>query len=360
MRHGDTGTRGHGEGARGRGGDNHPITQRPDDPTTQSPNAQRPTPDASPIADLTYRNYDGPLHTRVNRWWIVALAGLRQSVKMKGFWIAVALALFPYFITTVQLYLQSRAQTMTGGRGINPLNMSLPGQRFAAEFFQALSWQCFFLFILALVVGVRSIAADNQTNALLVYLSKPITKGDYLLGKWMGVFLVLFAVALVPALVLYLYCLLSYLSDGFLKNEPWLIFRIVGACAVPAAIHASLIVGISAWSKTPRMAGVFYAGVYFLSGMFAAAYWGIRYFGDLKQGVLERHLSVDGVVQGLAQNIYGVTLRMMTYSRRAGEMMPIDLRPPPFGWLLVLAAALIVLGILAARLRIRAVEVVRG
>ncbi len=46
---------------------------------------------ASPIADLTYRTYDGPLHTRAMRWWIVALSGLRATIKQKGFWIVGAL-----------------------------------------------------------------------------------------------------------------------------------------------------------------------------------------------------------------------------------------------------------------------------
>jgi hypothetical protein len=39
--------------------------------------------------------------------------------------------------------------------------------------------------------------------------------------------------------------------------------------ALPAALHASVLVGISAWNKTPWIVGVIYAGVYFFSSIFA-------------------------------------------------------------------------------------------
>ena len=93
--------------------------------------ADTPTPNA-PIADLSYRSYDGPLHTRAARWWIVTLASLRLAVKKKGFWIAAAISLLPYLIILLQLYLQSRA---TAIRAPNPLSTDVPGQKFAAQFF---------------------------------------------------------------------------------------------------------------------------------------------------------------------------------------------------------------------------------
>lgn len=323
-----------------------------------TPNPSAPTEAPSPIADLTYRTYDGPLHTRALRWWIVALAGLRATVRLKGFWIVAALALMPYLIIALQLYLQGITQGAAAS--MNPFVQATPGQKYAAQFFQALQWQMLFLFIVGLVVGAGSIARDNQANALLVYLSKPLTKADYVLGKWIAVFLAIYAVALAPALILYLYCLLSYTSAGFLKEEPWLLLRIVGACAVPAAVHSSLLIGFSSWSRTGRMAGAFYAGLYFLGNFVTAIYWGVRYRGNLGEGVLERHLNVEGAISGLAQNILGVSQRMPTMMRHSGAMNVVTLDPPRLGVVLALAIGLCAAGIVAARLRIRAVEVVRG
>jgi ABC-2 type transport system permease protein len=323
------------------------------------PPAPRP---ASPIADLSYRGYDGPLSTRLLRWWIVALAGIRLNLKKPWFWVLALLCMLPYLVQGITLLtnMDRTLQALTGNNA--------PVSRYAQAFFQAFSGQQFLLFILALLVGSSSIAADNRANALLVYLSKPVTKNDYLIGKWMGVLLPLFAVAFFPALLLYLFCLVSYTSEGFLKDDPWLIGRIALACASAGAIHASLLLGCSSWSKTPRMAGAIYASVYLISGIITGIVGTITtvvsatqgHHEQAARGILISHLSIGGVITGLAQNIYHLTERSIRIDRRAMQPVRLELAPPSFWVMLALAVAMIVVGLVATRARIRAVEVVRG
>lgn len=309
-----------------------------------------------PIADLSYRNYDGPLHTRAVRWWVIAISRIRYLRVRWWFWLFVALSLIPWLFTAIIMYFQSQ----TGGvASNNPFFDNTVGQKYAVHFFQTLGWQGFWLFCIALMTGAGAISSDNRSNALLVYLSKPITKGDYLLGKWMSTFLMVFSVALIPSLLFYLYCLLSYYSEGFLKEEPWLLVRIVAACAVPAAIHASLLTGTSAWSKTPVLAGATYAGIYFVSMIVSTAVWGIRFRGDFTQGAILQHLSISGVIGGIDQNILGVTQHITAWQRHRG-MQQLALPPPNLWVMLGIGAGLCVIGIIAARIRIRAVEVVAG
>jgi len=342
---------------------------------TPTPNTQNLTPSpASPIRDLTYRTYDGPLHARKARWWIIAIARMRYLRAKWWFWLLVVFSLLPYFGVGVVLYIQSTiTQTMPSGpRGL--LFDAPIGERFATIFFTTQGFQMFFLFLIALAAGAGSIALDNRTNALQVYLSKPLTKGDYLMGKWMGIFLTVFYVALAPALLFYLYCLLNYWDDGFFKNEPWLILRILAACAIPGAVHASLLVGFSAWSKTPLIAGVVYAALYFVTSIGAGAVWAITTRARTDEGVLVRHMHVQGIITGLAQNAYNVSLDETQVSGRRGrrrrdggtpEMQIQGINqvriPPPEPAPLILAAFVtMAAGITAARYRIRAVEVVRG
>ncbi len=324
-------------------------------PAAAGRDASTPT-EASPIADLTYRTYDGPLHTRAVRWWIITVASLRLALKQKGFWLVVALAALPYLFSVLQLYLSSLA---TQGAP-NPFMDTTPGQRFARQFFQAFTNQQLFLFVLTLMVGSGSIARDHQTNALLVYLSKPLTKGDYVAGKWMGIFLIIFCVGAAPALLLYAYCLFSYWNEGILRQEPWLLLRALLACAVPAAVHASAMIGFSAWSRTARMAGAFYAGLYFVSQAVVMMIWGFRYRGDMMEGILLRHVSIPGAIEGLAQNVYGITLRMPFGSRARGGLEMLELAAPNVWVVLAIVMGIVVSGLVAARVRIRAVEVVRG
>ncbi len=305
----------------------------------------------TPIADVSYRNYDGPLHSRAARWWIVALAGIRIARPKPAFWILAVLGSLPYLIHIMLLMLP---------QNIGPLAALNPDNKYATHFYQAFQNQQFWIFLMALLVGAGSIAADNQANALLVYLAKPITRTDYLLGKWMGIFLLLFSACAVPAILLYAYCYLSYADDGFTTSEPRLWLQMLGACAVPAALQAGLLVGFSAWSKTPRMAGATYAGFYLVTGIAAGIAGNFEFKAHSTSARLVQCFSVGGVSDGLAQALYHVTQHIPRFHRGTGQFtmrtIPIPAAAPLWG----LFAALLLVGLLAAAARIRAVEVVRG
>ncbi len=316
------------------------------------PNGPNAASVASPIADLTYRNYDGPLQTRAIRWWIVALSGLRQSFRKPGFWISVALCAFPCVILALTLYTQG----LTGMMGRSGRAASADeGGFFARIFFQAMQLQGLLVFIVALNVGAGSIAADNGANALLVYLSKPLTKGDYLLGKWMALFLMIFGAIAVPALMLYVFCLLMFLKDGFLSDEPLLIGRILLAAAVPGALYASLFCGVSAWSKTGRAAGGIMAALYFLSITLSVYLFSIFTLksSDPSDGqLLLQYVSLQGIISGLVQHVFGLAPHRVAHNANgaAAPLLP----------LLLMFGILVAAGIGAARAKVKAVEVVRG
>jgi ABC-2 type transport system permease protein len=364
--------------------------KKPAPPAQAAPPAPAPTPTppapnmamASPIADLTYRPYQGKFKPRALRWWIVALSGIRQIMKRPAFWVMLGLCLMPYLLHALSIYLEMQMIAQAGGavpggaagrpgtpggpggrRGGPPIMDFSEGEKFSHHFFQALTGDVnsMLLLLIALMVGAGSIAADTRANALMIYLSKPITKSDYLIGKWVSIFLPVYFAAVVPGLLLYLYCLFGYTSDGFLKQEPWLIARIIGAAAVPAVLHASVLVGCSAWSKTPRLAGATYAGIYFITAILAGSVMGQVFFRatEAKRAMI-KHSSISGVIDGLAQNIYGTRsisgIMDMIASREGPKLME-----KPALWLMAtLAAALVLGGIALARAHIRAVEVVRG
>ncbi len=315
----------------------------------------------SPIADLSYRNYDGPLKMRAARWWIISLATLRTALRSPLFWVGVGLCMLTYLAQGAALYFRMRMNQMGG-----PLANAAPAVKFATSFFSA---QCgtmnsFGLLVIALLMGAGSIASDNRANALLVYLSKPITKNDYLLGKWVGLFLTMFIVALLPALLFYAYCALSYAGDGFFATDKLLILRLLLAAAIPPLIHASVLLGFSAWSKSPSMAGAIYAGLYLVGGIIVGFLGGAmakNHPDHPGTGLLVQHLSLSGVIDGLVQNIYRVDVPTIFNGPRRNRGLAPIMDAPPAAWALILLAAVLVIGgILAARARIQAVEVVQG
>jgi len=329
------------------------------------------------ITDRSYRGYDGPLHTRANRWWFVALATIRGSLRKPAFWIVVGIIFLVYVVNGLLLYFQRDFVEQMGG------GAAIPGFEtvYAETLHRCLNGSRLPLFLLALVVGAGSIAADNRANALLVYLSKPLTKIDYLAGKWAGIFTLLGAASLTPALLLYGFMLAAYAGDGFLKENSTLILRLLGATLFPALLHASLILGVSAWSKSPSMAGAAYAGVYLGLGVITLIAGGIM-LANLPKGAKPDRartgftvlsLSPGGIIDGLGLHLYGVNppdpsqggpggrRRRQRQAQAAGEdVPPLVLERPPLAPLLALAGVLVVVPVLAARARIRAVEVVTG
>jgi ABC-2 type transport system permease protein len=194
------------------------------------------------IADVSYRNYDGPLIAHALRWWVVAWATIRQSFSKSkaGYWVIFAFVAIGYLARGVFFYFGRVATQATG--------MNLLGEEnaYATTLYGAQSAAEILLFATALTVGAGSIAADNRANALLVYLSKPITRLDYLIGKWMGIFLLLLAMVLGPNLLMYLFFVGTFTQEGFLKDNPYLFFQMLLSSVISPAIYASLMLGFSA------------------------------------------------------------------------------------------------------------------
>jgi ABC-2 type transport system permease protein len=314
----------------------------------------------SSIADLSYRNYDGPLKTRFLRWWVIAQSQLRLTWSRSWFYILAGLPLLRFLLGGFRMYLSSIFAAQIGQSTPNFIGEP-EGQKYALQFWSVLcgDTNSTMALIITLVIGAGCIAADNQANALLVYFSKPIAKLDYLVGKWVSVFLTLFVITLFPATVLYVFAVVSFRDDGFLTSEPWLGPRLLLSIFVPALIHSSLIVGISAWSKSPRIVGALYAGFYILGGIVAGVIAGIVFKNNPEMQNLVRHCSLLGLINGIAQNIMHVVVPAPLYFMR--PMREPDVTNIPKLWpLLTIAGTLIAVSLTAAWVKIRAVEVVRG
>src|SRR5579862_2031588 len=255
---------------------------------------------SSPILDLSYRNYDGPLEPPIYRWWAIARVSISTAFGNKWYWTCLIGSGFWYLILMIIFYfVDSFAGTIPGGRfGSSGLNSAAAATtlfkqvKWDEQFLHAFSMGQLWFFIIALIIGVGTIANDNRANALLVYLSKPCTKVDYIVGKWLGIFVPMLVAAAIPTLFFYGYCFMSYRTEGFL-DDPWLLVRLLVLIFVPATLHSSLCLGISSLFKQGRVAGATYAGLYFFTLFFTKAMGAIHF---ISQG--------QGGSSGLVDNLY--------------------------------------------------------
>ncbi|MHB8637696.1 MAG: ABC transporter permease [Fimbriimonadaceae bacterium] len=307
----------------------------------------------SPIADLTYRGYDGPMDSTDHRWWAIAKMMMRQAIKRKGFWLCSVLSGWYYLVMMVVFYFVD----VLSANVPNGQNRFLSNVNWRDQFTTGISTAQLFLLIVAMIIGIGTIANDNRANALLIYLSKPCTKVDYLVGKWVGLFVPLYCVALVPGLVFWLYIAMSFREYGSISSAPWVPLQLVVISAFPAFLMASLCLGISSLFNQGRNAGATFAGLYFVSNIFTKMMGGI-YLMVSNSHIVKNlyYASVDGLSIGMAKLTMftdGSTM-LVQRSQQAGVNVS-----RPDAWFAIPAFfGLSALSIWVAWLRVRPVEVV--
>ena len=324
------------------------------------------------IADLSYRHYGGGMGKASGAWKVICRETVKKSFANRAFWILTSITGWYYAVILAVLYVteQSLQSQMAGGRGggIDPMKEVFNRIVWQDQFYWGFNSTHLLLFIVSLIVGTGVIANDNRSNALLIYLARPCTRGTYLFGKWLGVFTALFVASLIPALVFWIYGALNYRPYDFLSDDPWLILRIIGIAAFNAGLLASLAVGISSLFRQPRMAGATMAGLYFISYFVTLLFRGIA--SSPAEGIPEglkavaekvSYMSINGLMQGASKIILNTTggSQFGFSAGPRGNNGPAPI-PIPENWLIFgLAGIVIFISIAIAASRIRAVEVVK-
>lgn len=223
---------------------------------------------SSPIADLSYRGYDGPLESPRYRWWVIARMSVRLAFKKKIYWVLTGLTGTYYLGIMLMMFVMEQISLTGGGQSEEMFRQFQARIVWKDQFLHAISFGQLWYLFLALLLGAGSIANDNRANALLVYLSKPANKTDYIVGKWMGVFLPLLISMAIPTLVFWFYGALSYRPYSFLSADPLTIFKLALILPICAAFYSSLVIFFSSLFKQGRIAGATMAGLYFLTNIF--------------------------------------------------------------------------------------------
>src|SRR6202171_3486915 len=164
-----------------------------------------------PIHDQGYRRYGG-LKARTGTGWIVITrAGIRNQFAKRAFLGLLVLSWLPFFVRDVQIFAAA----------------NLPQAQFLAitaeTFRQFLDQQQIWVFFITVYVGAGLIANDRRANALQIYLSKPLTRGEYVLGKMAILITFLLLVTWVPAILLLIVQALFAGSFAFVRDNLYLL-----------------------------------------------------------------------------------------------------------------------------------------
>lgn len=206
-----------------------------------------------PIHDQGYRRYRGDRVPNGRTWMVIARTGVRAFFHKRAFLGLLLLSWMPFFARALQIYAVA----------------NLPQAAFLAltpeTFRQFLQQQQIFVFFITVYVGSGLIANDRRANALQIYLSKPLTRSEYVLGKLTVLMTFLLFVTWVPATLLLIVQALFAGSFAFVRDNLYLFPAITLLSFTQVVMVAASMLALSSLSNSSRYVGILYAALIFFS-----------------------------------------------------------------------------------------------
>jgi ABC-2 type transport system permease protein len=214
------------------------------------------------VYERIWRRYDGNLLPLKWRAAVVTKYALAEAFSSRIFAAFYVLCLLPTAIGVFLVYLSHNVGLL---QKVGLTTEFMGG--LTAVFFQFLFlWQALPAFFVAVIVSPSLIAADLSNNALSLYLSRPITRRDYVLGKMAVLAILLSPITWMGGLLIFL--LQAYLEGNNWGIENWRIGMayLVGHVAWIVVISL-LTLAISAWVRfKPAARGALFGIIFILAG----------------------------------------------------------------------------------------------
>jgi ABC-2 type transport system permease protein len=231
------------------------------------------------VYERVWRRYKGPATPLRWRFLVVTRFALADVFSSRLFTAFYALCFLP---SALGLFLVYFANNLSLLRQLGMSPDDIAGGLTLTFFKLLFSWQAIPAFLIALIVSPSLIAADLANDALPLYLSRPIDRKDYVIGKMAVLFLLLSPVTWVSGLLVF--WLQAYLRGGGWGLEHYRIglAYLIGHVAWIMVISL-LSLAVSAWVKYKPVAHLALFGVFFILGGFGEAINGVTSssIGDL-------------------------------------------------------------------------------
>ena len=256
------------------------------------------------VYEQTYKRYAGRLTPEWSRFLIIPRHSYRAIFNSKLFTAFFVICFLPLLVEAILIYLHHNINAIAimqiNVRELVPID---------AFFFQTfINIQGGFAFFVALLIGPPLVSRDLRNNALPLYLCRPFSRTEYVMGKMSVVLILLSAMTWVPQLLLFLFQ--AYL-EGFtwFKANLWMVSAIVIGGVVWILLLALLSQTISALVKWRVVASGALLAVFFIPSI----------FGEFINVVFLTHwghiISLGGLMRNVTAGLFG------TFERVAGTVL---------------------------------------
>src|SRR5690348_8193451 len=179
------------------------------------------------VYEQTYKPYTGKLTPEWSRFLIIPRHAFRGVFKSKLFTAFYVLCFLPLLVEAVFIYLRHNVTALTIMK-INAQNVFVIDGSFFETFVYI---QGGFAFFVALLVGPPLVSRDLRNNALPLYLCRPFSRTEYVMGKMSVLLILLSGITWIPQLLMFFFQ--SYLAGfDWFKSNLWIASAILIAGVV--------------------------------------------------------------------------------------------------------------------------------
>ncbi len=277
-----------------------------------------------PIHDQSCRRYTGVREAPGTAWLVITVTGIRTALSKKLFLGVMLFAWAQFLVRAVIFYLSANFPN---------LDILAPS---VETFRQFLELQELFVLIVTVYIGSGLIANDRRSNALQIYLSKPLSRAEYVAGKLGILLFFLLMVTLLPAMALLFVQMMFSGSLTFVRENLFLIPAITLYALVEVLLASFTMLALSSLSTSARFTAILYFGAIVFTGVLFT------------------------ILRGITSS---TTLAWLSFRANLEQIGDVIFRLQPrfdSSWLLsvLVVAALIGLSIVVLERRVRGVEVV--
>lgn len=204
----------------------------------------------------TYRGYSGPVTNPMWRFSVLQRYAFKAVFRSRFMLIGFVACFIAPLLCMCLLYLNQNATVL-----------ALVGQKAgflkvdARWFLNLLTFQGVLAGLLTAFVGPTLVAPDLANGALPMYLSRPFSRAEYILGKGMVLGTLIASITLVPLLICF-GIQSSLLGFNWFDKNLYLATGIVLSCAVLMAVFILLGLAMSAFVRWRLVAGALILAVF--------------------------------------------------------------------------------------------------
>jgi len=304
------------------------------------------------VYEQTYKPYTGRMTPDWSRFLIIPRHAYRAVFSSKLFIAFFAACFLPVLVEAILIYLRYNFGALAA--------MKIDVQdlfRIDGSFFETfVDIQMGFAFLMALLIGPPLVSRDLRNNALPLYLCRPFSRTEYVMGKMSVLLILLSMITWIPQLLLFLFT--AYL-EGFtwFKDNLSLAFAIVISSFVWILLLALLSQAISALVKWRVVASGAMVGLLLIPSVFGA------FINEVFKTQIGNLVSLGALIRNVTSGLFG-TFDRLNEVRRISDfdgtvLREIVIYQPPLwaSWMMLFLLCVVCLALLSWK--VKAYEVVR-